>query len=113
MTYNRRLPNVKRAITNNWNLLHINQEFKDVFEEPHILAFKRNRNLYDLLGCKNIIDGKLLRLLKEKKNWMFHKVFLKIGETYALSKFYTQSFKSGAKQKNNRFSMTLTVRVNY
>ena len=67
MTYNRRLPNVKTAITNNWNLLHINQEFKDVFEEPHILAFKRNRNLYDLLGCKNIIDGKLQRLLKEKK----------------------------------------------
>ena len=50
---------------------------------------------------------------KRKKNWMFHKVFLKIGETYALSKFYTQSFKSGATQKNNIFSMTLTVRVNY
>ena len=62
LTCNRRLPNVKRAITNNWNLLHINQEFKDVFEEPHILAFKRNSNLYDLLGCKNVIDGKLQRL---------------------------------------------------
>ena len=59
LTYNRTLPNVKRAISNNWNLLHINQEFKDVFQEPPILAFRRNRNLYDLLGCKNIVDGKL------------------------------------------------------
>ena len=30
LTYNRTLPNVKRAITNNWNLLHANQELKDV-----------------------------------------------------------------------------------
>ena len=66
LTYNRTLPNVKRAISNNWNLLHINQEFKDVFQEPPILAFRRNRKLYDLLGCKNIIDGKLERLPKKK-----------------------------------------------
>ena len=32
LTYNRTLPNVKRAISNYWNLLHINQEFKDVFQ---------------------------------------------------------------------------------
>ena len=62
LTYNRTLPNVKRSISNNWNLLYINQELKDVFQEPPILDFRRNRNLYDLLGCKNIVDGKLKRL---------------------------------------------------
>ena len=55
----RTLHNAKKAITSNWNLLHINQEFKDVFQEPPILAFRRNKNLYNLLGCKNIVDGKL------------------------------------------------------
>ena len=51
-TYNRTLPNIKRAMSNNWDLLRINQEFKDVFQEPPILAFRRNSNLYDILGCK-------------------------------------------------------------
>ena len=74
LKYNRTLPNVKRAITNNWNSLHINQEFKGVFQELpfHInqefkkvfqklsfLPLKKNRNLYDLLGCKNVVAGKL------------------------------------------------------
>ena len=72
LPYNRTLRNVKRAISNNWNLLHINQEFKDVFQEPPILAFRRNRNLYDLLGCKNIVDGQLQRLSKKKKKRIFH-----------------------------------------
>ena len=71
LTYNRTLPNVKRAISNNWNLLHINQEFKDVFQEPPILAFRRNRHLYDQLGCKNIVDGKVQRLSKKKKIEIF------------------------------------------
>ena len=36
LTCNRTLPNAKRAITNNWNLLHMHQEFKNVFQEPPI-----------------------------------------------------------------------------
>ena len=53
-------------MTNNWNLLHINQEFKDVFQEFSISAFKRCTNLYDLLGCKNIVDGKLQKLKRQR-----------------------------------------------
>ena len=90
LTYNRTLPNVKRAISNNWNLLHINQKFKDVFQEPPILAFRRNRNLYDLLGCKNIVDGKLERLSKKKK-WDFPLTVSQNRETYAVSKLYTRN----------------------
>ena len=71
LTYNRTLPNVKRAISNNWNLPHINQEFKDVFQEPPILAFRRNRSLYDLLGCKKYCRGKTTKALQEEKNWVF------------------------------------------
>ena len=72
LTYNRRLRNVKRAISNNWNLLHINQEFKDLFQKPPIFAFRWNRNLYDLLRCEDIVDGKLQRLSKKKKDRIFH-----------------------------------------
>ena len=61
LKYDLILPNVKKKQTNNWNLLHINQEKEDLFQEPPILAFKRNRNLYDLLKCKNIEDRNLQR----------------------------------------------------
>ena len=89
-TYNRTLPNVKRAISNNWNLLHINQEFKDLFQKPPILAFRRNRNLYDLLGCKNVVDGKVQRLSKKKK-LDFPPSVSQNRETYAASKLYTRN----------------------
>ena len=89
LTYNRTLPNVKRAISNNWNLLRINREFKDVFQEPPTLAFRRNRNLYDLLRCKNIVDGKLQRLSKKKKKLGFPLSVSQNRGTYDVSKFYT------------------------
>ena len=72
LTYNRILPNVKRAISNNWNLLHINQEFKDVFQEPRILAFRMNRNLYDLTRMQEYCRRKTTKALQEEKNWIFH-----------------------------------------
>ena len=99
LTYNRTLPNVKRPISNNRNLLHINQEFKDVFQEPPILAFRRNRNLYDLLGCKNIVDGKLQRLSNNKKIGFPAKCFSKAGNLCCKHVLHTQSFKSGVTQK--------------
>ena len=65
MIYNHTLPNVKKAITNNWNLLHINKEFEDVFQEKHILAFRRNIHLYDVLRCKNSAGKKIQRQCKK------------------------------------------------
>ena len=99
LTYNRTLPNVKRAISNNWNLLHINQEFKDVFQEPTILAFRRNRNLYNLLGCKNIVDGKVQGLSKKKKIEFSTKCFSKSGNLCCKQVVHTPSFKSSVTQK--------------
>ena len=99
MTYNCALPNVKRALSINWNSFHINQEFKDEFQEPPILAFRRNRNLYNLLGCKSIVDRKLRRLSKKKKNRFSTKCFLKLGNLYCKQALHMQSFKSSVTQK--------------
>ena len=112
MTYDRTLPNVKRAVSNDSNLVHINQKFKDVFQEPSILAFRRNRNLYDLPGCKNLIDGKLQRLSKKKKIG-FSTVSQNRGAYGVSYVVNTQSFKSSVTQKTYHIFMTLTVRVNY
>ena len=100
LAYNRTLPNVRRAISNNWNLLLINQEFKNMFQEPPILAFTQNKNLYDLVGCKNIVDGKLQRLPKKKKIRFSTKCFSKSGNLFCKQILHTQSFKSSATQKH-------------
>ena len=60
------ITNIKKAITNNCNLVDINQELKDVFQEQPISAFSRNRNLHDLLRCQNIVDRKLQSLSQKK-----------------------------------------------
>ena len=60
-------------------MLHINQEFKDVFQEAPISAIRRYRILQHLPGCKNIVDGKLQRQSKKKKIEFFTKYFSKSG----------------------------------
>ena len=100
---------VKKAITNNWKLLLINQEFKDMFQEPPILAFIRAKNLYHLLGCKNIVDGKLQGQSRKKMDFP-----LTVSQTYVVSKFYTSSLLQTVWHKKHIiFPMTLSVRVNY
>ena len=61
LTYNRTLPNVKKVIANNWNVLQI----KGICQRIRIVEFRRNRNLHDLLGCKNIVNN---RVQKNSKN---------------------------------------------
>ena len=93
-------------------MLHINQEFKEVFQELPFIALRKNRNLYDLLGCKNIVERKLQRLCK-KKNIGFS-IISQNHKTYAISKFYTCNIlKPVWHKKYTIFSMTLTQRVNY
>ena len=89
LTHNCTLPNVKRAITNNCNVLHINQEFKD-----------------------DIVDRNYKKLSDMRKIGFCTKCFSKSGNLCCKQVLLIQSFKNSATQKNI-FSMTLTVRVNY
>ena len=59
LTCNRTLPNVKKVIANSWDLLQINKKFQDIFQQIPILAFRRNKSLHDLLGCKNIVNNRV------------------------------------------------------
>ena len=52
VTYNKGLPNLKKAIDDNWNILSINPTLAPLFREKPILAFRRNRNLQNLV-CKH------------------------------------------------------------
>ena len=42
-----------------WHLLHINPNLAEAFQNPLILAFRRNKNLRDIIGTKLIKNGKV------------------------------------------------------
>ena len=42
-----------------WHLLHINPNLAEIFQNPPILAFRRNKNLRDIIGTKLIKNGKV------------------------------------------------------
>ena len=49
-----------------WHLLHINPNLAETFENLPILAFRRNKNLRDIIGTKLIKNGKVKRKFTNK-----------------------------------------------
>ena len=58
VTYNRTLPDLKTIIDKNWHILQIEPKLKEIFAEPPILAFKRNKNLRDIIGGNKVFYNK-------------------------------------------------------
>ena len=65
VTYNRTLPDLKTIIDQNWHILQIEPKLTEIFAEPPILAFKRNKNLRDIIGGNKVFDNK--KILNVKK----------------------------------------------
>ena len=120
LTYNRTLPDVKKVTANNWNLLQIKKEFQDIFQQTPILACRINKNLHDLLVCKNIVNNRVQKNLKNKIGFSI-KCFSKSGnlcwwwnrETCVANKFYIQSvLEAISLKKLTTSSITLIVKAN-
>ena len=58
LTYNRALPDIKRAENKHCYILKINKDFEQVFIELLIITFRQNRNLEDILGKKTIVNNR-------------------------------------------------------
>ena len=65
VTNNRILPDLKIIIDKNWHILQIEPKLKKIFAEPSILAFKRNKNLKDIIWGNKVFDNK--KILNVKK----------------------------------------------
>ena len=61
LTYNQQLPDIKKVIDNNWKILGVNNKLSQCFAEPPIIAYRRNKNLKDILGQTKIINGEISR----------------------------------------------------
>ena len=65
VTYNRTPPHLKTIIDKNWHILQFEPKLTESFAEPLILAFKRNKNLRDIIGGNKVFDNK--KILNVKK----------------------------------------------
>ena len=64
--YNRTLPKIKEIVVKHWHLLHIKPNLVEIFQNPPILAFRRNKNLRDIIGTKLIENSKVKRKFTNK-----------------------------------------------
>ena len=64
LTDNRFFPKISNIVQKHWNILNISRTLKWLFQEEPITAFKRNRNLKELIGSNCIENGKV----KQTKN---------------------------------------------
>ena len=59
ITYNRTLPNISKIVNRNWNILQINTKFHGVFQATSMIAFKRSKNLQEIIGGYTVKQGKV------------------------------------------------------
>ena len=64
MTYNQTLPNFRNILSNIWSLLKISNRLKHVFQEQPITAYRRNKNLRNMMGDTTIENNKVVRKQK-------------------------------------------------
>ena len=66
-TFHKALPNIKSAIDKHWNILKINSDLQDTFKDKPFIAYRRNRNLKDLIGQTTIKNNKVVRQKKKSQ----------------------------------------------
>ena len=99
LTYNRTLSNVKEVVKKHWNIWHINKAFKDVFPEPPIMSFRRNKKLKGFLWSKTIVNKK-----DQKVKWSNRKGYSipccsKTGNLCCKKVKHTNTFSSAVTKK--------------
>lgn len=64
-TFNRHHPPIQKIINAHWPLLHTNKKTSEAFAERPVVAYRRNKNLREILGQVHISRGK--KIIKPKK----------------------------------------------
>ena len=67
-TFNKELPEIKSIVNKHWHLLQTNRDIAPSFEERPVLAFRRNKNLRDILGQTHLSKGKKTTSEKPRKS---------------------------------------------
>ena len=59
LTYCQSLPNISKVVR---NILSINKAFKEIFQNELVTAFRRNKNLKELIGSNKIEPNKVVSI---------------------------------------------------
>ena len=66
VTYNKSLPNIRQTIDKHWHMLLTNPMLAQTFQKKPTLAFRRNRNLKDLIGETHLSRNKKITKPRRK-----------------------------------------------
>ena len=61
VTYNRTLPPISKILRKHWSILQLDKNLKSLFQEPPVIAYRRCRNLRDLIGGNKSVNDKCLK----------------------------------------------------
>ena len=61
LTFNKTLPNIKNVIDQHWHILSINENLRKVFDKRTFIAYRKNTNLYQLIGGNRTFKNKAAR----------------------------------------------------
>ena len=66
------IPNVKKVIDRHWHILSINENLREDFDKRPFIAYRKNTNLFQLIGgnhiFKNKVVSKNMKRLKKSRN---------------------------------------------
>ena len=93
--FNYNLPAVRKTIGKNWETLQTNERQAQIFKDKPIIAFKRNRNLKDIIGGTRLMKNK--KIIRETpKQGHCGPCLTQIGNICCQHILSTNSFKSAS-----------------
>ena len=85
---------MKEAVRKHWNILQINNEFKNVFPEPPIMCFRRKKNMKDFIWTKTVVNNKTHKAILSNRKGYSIPCHLKSGNLCCKQVKYTNTFSS-------------------
>ena len=61
LTYSRNMPPISKHIIEKWNILQINENFKNIFKENPIVAYRKNKSIKEIIGGNTIVNNKVYK----------------------------------------------------
>ena len=61
LTYNKVLPNIKKALDKHWHILSLDENVRTVFDKRPFIACRRNANLLQIIEDNCIFKNKVVR----------------------------------------------------
>ena len=113
VTYNKTLPNIKTIIEKHWHILNVNPELRKVLENKPLLAFRKNKNLRQLIGGNTIEKNKKLLTTNKFTNGKCSPCFSNSRTLCCKQVIKTEHFKSNQTNRTFRIFQKTTCKSNF